>query len=132
MKTNMLKDCCPELHQLSSAGFFQALCDPNRLLLVWYLLSEGPAPVTVLAKKLTVDISVVSRHLRILRDAGIISHIREGREVRYSANTESLAATLRAFASFVESSAGCCSEGVCCSPKKSKSVSATKTRKRKE
>jgi DNA-binding transcriptional ArsR family regulator len=99
---NSLQTCCPELHHLASAGFFGALCDPNRLLLLWRLLTNGAASLTALASEMTVDISVVSRHLRTLRDAEIVSATREGREVRYAADAHALARTLRALARFIE------------------------------
>jgi DNA-binding transcriptional ArsR family regulator len=53
---------------------------------------------------MTVDISVVSRHLRTLRDAEIVSATREGREVRYAADAHALVRTLRALADFIEMS----------------------------
>lgn len=102
MKKNSLQTCCPELHHLAAAGFFGALCDPNRLLLLWRLLTNGAASLTTLASEMTVDISVVSRHLRTLREAEIVSATREGREVRYAANAHALVRTLRALADFIE------------------------------
>ncbi|MFC2077028.1 ArsR/SmtB family transcription factor [candidate division KSB1 bacterium] len=76
--------------------FFKALCDPNR---VWILkrLINSPAPLTVseIGDCCSVDLSVVSRHLGKLREAGILSAERRGKEVYYSVRGESLAATLR-------------------------------------
>jgi DNA-binding transcriptional ArsR family regulator len=102
MKMNSLQTCCPELHYLVSAGFFGALCDANRLLLLWRLLTNGPASLTTLASEMTVDISVVSRHLRTLREAEIVSATRKGREVRYAADALALVRTLRGLADFIE------------------------------
>jgi ArsR family transcriptional regulator len=52
-----------------------------------------------------VDISVISRHLAILRDAGVVKAEKRGKQVFYQLNGEELAAALRAMADAVEA---CC------------------------
>lgn len=58
------------------------LADPSRILLI-YCLSEGPCNVSEIAKKLDLPQPTVSRHLKILRDRGIVSAGREGQNVIY-------------------------------------------------
>lgn len=51
--------------------FFSALADPNRLHIV-ELLRDGPQPVGDIVSKLHLHQPQVSKHLRVLADAGIV------------------------------------------------------------
>ena len=65
----------------------QALADPRRRLIVEILL-EGEQPVGDLVKRLPIAQSGVSRHLRILRDAGLVASRAEGQRRLYSLRPE--------------------------------------------
>jgi len=67
--------------------------------------SCGPSTVSEIADCCEIDISVVSRHLAILRDAGVLSARKCGKNVYYSVRYEELATTLRALADAFEA---CC------------------------
>ncbi len=54
-----------------------ALGDPTRRQ-VFELLREGPRSVGELASRVPVSRPAVSQHLRVLEDAGLVSHRREG------------------------------------------------------
>jgi DNA-binding transcriptional ArsR family regulator len=57
-----------------SAGMvFEALGEPLRRRIL-ELLSEGPSPVGRLADRLPVGRPAVSKHLRVLSNAGLIEH----------------------------------------------------------
>jgi ArsR family transcriptional regulator, arsenate/arsenite/antimonite-responsive transcriptional repressor len=58
-----------------------------------------------------VDLSVVSRHLKLLAGAGVLEATREGRTVRYSLRANALAERLHALADAF--TAGCCEKGCC-------------------
>jgi ArsR family transcriptional regulator len=64
------------------ADFCFALSDPTRLLMI-YALSEGPRNVTELAGDLGVAQPTASRHLKILRDRGLVFTVRQGTTVTY-------------------------------------------------
>ena len=51
---------------------FAALADPTRLAIVERLLREGERSVGELAKPLPICMPAVSRHIRVLEDAGLI------------------------------------------------------------
>jgi len=57
--------------------FFMALSCDQRLKLI-ELMKEGEKTLSELTETLGVDVSVVSRHLMMLRDLGIVSARREG------------------------------------------------------
>jgi len=48
------------------------------------LLLEGPRGVTEMNEVLEIDQSLLSHHLKILRDAGLVKSVRDGKGVRYS------------------------------------------------
>ncbi len=61
--------------------------------------------MTQAAECCSVDLSVVSRHLAILRDAGALSVRKEGRQIYYDVRYGELARTLRGLADAIEA---CC------------------------
>ncbi len=95
--------------RLIDPRFFKALSDPNRIALLVRLARCGrPCSVSELNACCPVDLSVVSRHLAVLRDAGLLEARREGKEVRYSVQYDDIVKTLRGIADAVE---------VCCPPR---------------
>ncbi len=71
-----------EIRQLH-AEICQALADPTRILLL-YALAEGPQNVGELAETLQISQPNTSRHLRLLRERGMVSAMRNGPSVIYS------------------------------------------------
>ena len=67
---------------LLHAQICQGLADPTRILIL-YLLADSPRYVNELAEHLKVSQPTVSRHLKILRDRGLVTATRESNAVRY-------------------------------------------------
>lgn len=59
-----------------------ALAEPTRLIIL-YVLSEQPCTVSELTQKLAVTQPSVSRHLKVLRDGGLVRATRQGSSVLY-------------------------------------------------
>lgn len=68
--------------QLFHAQICQALADPTRILLL-YRLAEGPQNVGELAAALNISQPTVSRHLKVLRERGMVTTTRYGATVEY-------------------------------------------------
>jgi len=68
---------------LLHAQMCQGLADPTRILIL-YLLAESPRHVMELAEMSGVSQPTVSRHLKILRDRGLVTATREGNTIRYT------------------------------------------------
>lgn len=84
-------------------ALFKALCDPVRVSIVARLATrQDPVAVSDLVACCGIDFSGVSRHLKLLRQAGVVSATREGRSVRYSLNSDALCQVLRASADALE------------------------------
>lgn len=98
---------CSNVSACLNHRFFKALCDPNRGAILAQLAECcGPRTVSDIAKRHPIDVSVVSRHLAILRDAGILEAEKQGKEVRYSVRFHDLAVTLRTMAGEIEACCG--------------------------
>jgi len=70
-----------EISQLE-ADFCFALSDPTRILIL-YALSETPLNVTDMTNELGVTQPTVSRHLKVLRDRGLVHATRQGTTMTY-------------------------------------------------
>ena len=68
---------------------FQILAEPSRRVLLQALLG-GEAPVNTLVEISGMSQPVVSKHLRILRDAGLVGVRPDGQRRLYSLRTEPL------------------------------------------
>jgi len=101
------RPCCQEFEELLVPQFFKALGDPNRIAIL-ARLAVGNCGVTVreAAGCCTTDYSVVSRHLSILKEAGILTSEKRGREVLYQVRYDALARRLRELATAIESCCG--------------------------
>lgn len=66
--------------------FFKALSHPTRIVLV-VELAQGEQCVRTLTEKVGADMSTVSRHLRELKNAGIIRNEKRGNQVFYRLRT---------------------------------------------
>ena len=65
------------------ATTLQALATPSRLLILTRL-REAPCPVTELAEAIGMEQSAVSHQLRLLRNLGLVTGTRSGKNIVYS------------------------------------------------
>lgn len=67
----------------AAADLFKALSSPSRLGLLCSL-GNGPLTVGRLVERSGLSQPLVSQHLRTLREAGLVTSTRAGRETRYA------------------------------------------------
>ncbi len=71
------------------------------------LAADGSAAtVSDIVECCGIDFSGVSRHLKMLKEAGILAAERDGRHVRYRLEATALAATLRGMADALDACQG--------------------------
>jgi len=70
----------------SRNAVFRALADPSRREIL-RLLRAGPRTSGEIASRFESSWPTISRHLAVLRDAGLILAERNGQEIRYELNT---------------------------------------------
>ena len=73
---------------------FRALGDPTRRAIFERLCREGEQTVRVLTDHAGVSQPAVSKHLGVLRVAGLVRDRRDGRQTHYEAQPEALAPLL--------------------------------------
>jgi DNA-binding transcriptional ArsR family regulator len=76
----------PNLHEEITrlhADMCSALADPSRILLL-YALATKPCCVSDLAAEVGISQPAASRHLKILRESGLVRTTRQGPSVEYS------------------------------------------------
>ncbi|MFN8062449.1 MAG: metalloregulator ArsR/SmtB family transcription factor [Vicinamibacterales bacterium] len=89
----------PTSTQLASAApIFTALGDETRLRLVTRMCHEGPLSITSLADGTTLSRQAVTKHLRMLSEAGLARPERVGREQRWQIEAKRLAEVRRLLA----------------------------------
>lgn len=71
------------------ADICSALADSTRILLL-YTLFNNPCCVNDLVRELTISQPAVSRHLKVLRERGLVTAERQGSNVIYSLADERL------------------------------------------
>ena len=74
----------------SAEAVFDALGEPVRRRIL-ELLRDGPTPVGRLADRLPVGRPAVSKHLRVLSEAGLIQHRRAGTRNLYALAPDGMA-----------------------------------------
>jgi DNA-binding transcriptional ArsR family regulator len=67
-------------HLAGSASVFAALGDETRLRLVSRLSNAGPMSITKLTTGFPITRQAITKHLRVMEDAGLVRSARHGRE----------------------------------------------------
>lgn len=76
--------------QRATDQLFKALADPTRRALFERLTRDGEQTVHALTLDAGVSQPMVSKHLRLLKQARLVRHRREGRETHYRAQPKAL------------------------------------------
>lgn len=77
---------------MTLARTFSALSDPTRLSLVETLMSRGELPAGELAAGADISAPAISRHLKVLREAGLVQQRAQGTRRLYSVRPGAIAA----------------------------------------
>ena len=78
-----------------AAPLFAALGDETRLLLLDRLSSDASLSISSLARGTAITRQAVTKHLRVLSEAGLVRCRRNGRETRYELEPEAVLAARR-------------------------------------
>jgi DNA-binding transcriptional ArsR family regulator len=94
------KDLTPETLE-KAAGIFRAIAHPVRISIVGCLENGQKLTVSEIHKQLGIEQSTASHHLGILKDKGVLSSKREGKNTWYFLKHENLSTILNCVS-------GCC------------------------
>lgn len=102
-----------ELVNVLDSKLFKTLSEPVRIEILRFLLEHGRADIGAISEKLPQDRSVISRHLNMMHEAGLLSADKEGRHMYYEISGPTF---LEKLESIVSSIKKCLT--VCCPAKK--------------
>jgi DNA-binding transcriptional ArsR family regulator len=68
---------------------YSALADATRCRII-EILRDGSVPVHQLADAFSISRPAISRHLRVLKEAGLVAELKKGRENHYALRAERL------------------------------------------
>ncbi|MGV3667029.1 MAG: ArsR/SmtB family transcription factor [Leptospira bouyouniensis] len=71
------------LNQVLDSKFLAALAEPSRIEVLKQVIRFGKADISELSEGLSLDRSVISRHLITLQEAGILIRDKQGKHVYY-------------------------------------------------
>ena len=97
---------------MKSARIFHALSDETRLAVLGWL-RHGERCVCDLMDLLGAGQSLLSFHMRVLKEAGLVADRREGRWIHYALNPDGLEAAGRAIETLRDSK-GAAEAAACC------------------
>jgi DNA-binding transcriptional ArsR family regulator len=81
----------------AATAVFKALADPTRRQILQELHEWGPLPAGEVASKFPISAPSISRHLAVLKAAGLVKERREANRIIYSLVPERLVASLGSF-----------------------------------
>jgi len=75
-----------ELINQFDSKFFKTLSEPVRIQIMRFLIQNGRSDIGTIAENMPQDRSVISRHLNLMLEAGILKSVKETRHVYYEIN----------------------------------------------
>jgi DNA-binding transcriptional ArsR family regulator len=75
-----------ELVKVLDSRFLKALSEPVRIEILKFIMRNGRTDIGNIAEKMPQDRSVISRHLNLMHDAGILICEKMGRHMFYEIN----------------------------------------------
>ncbi|MFH2012034.1 MAG: metalloregulator ArsR/SmtB family transcription factor [Pseudomonadota bacterium] len=79
-------DIANKLVDVLDSKFFKSMGEPVRVQIIRFLLLNGRADIGAIAENMPQDRSVISRHLNLMQEAGILNCKKESRHMFYSIN----------------------------------------------
>ncbi len=84
--------------EILDSKLFKTLSEPVRVELLKFLLVNGRSDIGTIAEHMPQDRSVISRHLNLMYEAGILSGAKESRHIYYEINAEAFLDKIEAIA----------------------------------
>ena len=75
-----------ELVNAFDSKFFKTLSEPVRVEILKFIILNGRADIGTIAENMPQDRSVISRHLNLMQEVGILNCQKEGRQIFYEIN----------------------------------------------
>ncbi|MEX1377652.1 MAG: metalloregulator ArsR/SmtB family transcription factor [Eubacteriales bacterium] len=109
-KGNIPQSNIDTIDGLIKDGIFKVLSEPVRLNIIKFLVINGESDISTIAKSFTQDRSVISRHLMVMEQAGILEKSKESRYVVYSFNGREFLSKLESVVETIRTLVDSCDE----------------------
>jgi DNA-binding transcriptional ArsR family regulator len=77
-----------ELVNILDSKLFKTLSEPVRVQILKFLLLNGRSDIGTIAEHMPQDRSVISRHLNLMYEAGVLNCEKESRHIYYEINAQ--------------------------------------------
>ncbi len=108
------ESCLNELVDHFDVRFFKTLSEPVRMDILRYLMLNGRSDIGTIADHMPQDRSVVSRHLNLMQEAGILKCEKETRYVFYEIDAQAFVDKLESITQQVRKCVEVCCPDSCC------------------
>ena len=108
-QTNILDDLIKNF----DAKFLKTLSEPVRLEILKFLMQNGRADIGTIAEHMPQDRSVISRHLNLMHEAGILNCEKETRHVFYEINGNAFIEKIETITGLIRQCITECCPGCC-------------------
>jgi DNA-binding transcriptional ArsR family regulator len=84
--TQLQTEIIDELVEVFDSKLFKTLSEPVRVEIFKYIMLNGRADIGTIAEHMPQDRSVISRHLNLMQEVGILTCEKESRHMFYEIN----------------------------------------------
>jgi len=102
-----------ELTKNFDLKFFKTMSEPVRLEILKFLMVNGRSDIGTIAEHMPQDRSVISRHLNLLHESGILNYEKETRHIYYEINGQAFIGKLENFTERVKRCIDQCCPSCC-------------------
>ena len=92
-----------EVEDFKIAKILDAVKDPVRMQILFFLIENGSTNVGDIAGQFHITRPAISHHLKVLKNAEVVTSEKKGQQVYYSPNSRMVAEGLRKLADKIES-----------------------------
>lgn len=115
-QATLKREIAEELVTILDSKFFKTLSEPVRVQILKFLLLNGRSDIGTIADQMPQDRSVISRHLNLMYEAGIVTCEKESRFMYYDVSAEEFLDKVEGIAGTLRTCISVCCPG-CCQPK---------------
>jgi DNA-binding transcriptional ArsR family regulator len=112
IQTELIK-ILDELTKNFDLKFFKTMSEPVRLEILKFLMINGRSDIGTIAEHMPQDRSVISRHLNLLHESGILNSEKETRHIFYEINGTAFIEKLEKFTEQVKQCLKQCCPSCC-------------------
>ena len=112
-QATLKREIAEELVAILDSKFFKTLSEPVRVQILKFLLLNGRSDIGTIADQMPQDRSVISRHLNLMNEAGIVTCEKESRYMYYAVNAAEFLDKVEGIAGTLRTCISVCCPGCC-------------------